>query len=108
VPRRQRSRRRSYDALVAVVAANPHGQRLFVGSVRTRGVLVVRGVSRRPLQQISVQRVVPGRSLSGKPELGRDGATGWPRQLLAVARTCDCLANTAPPAMLGGGRPARA
>jgi len=50
---------------------------------------------------------VPRRhSLGGKPELGRDRATGRPSQLLAVARTSDGLANTAPPATRGGGRPA--
>jgi len=54
-----------------------------------------------------VQRFLAGRSLSGEPELGRDRATGRPSQLLAVARTCDCLASTAPPATRGGGRPAR-
>jgi len=68
---------------------------------------VVRGVGRWPRQQVPVQRFLAGRSLSGEPELGRDRATGRPSQLLAVARTCDCLASTAPPATRGGGRPAR-
>ena len=85
---------------------SPTASALFVGSVRRRGVLVVRGVGRWPRQQVPVQRFLAGRSLGGEPELGRDRATGRPSQLLAVARTCDCLASTAPPATRGGGRPA--
>jgi len=81
-------------------------------SARCRGVTVTRRVSRWPLQQIAVQRVLLGCSLGCQPELGRDRQPGGQGQLLAVARTSHSLtsvgltstgAGTSPsPAQLAG------